>query len=227
MKNGVLCICILFANIVANAQSKFVYRNIPINILKRYEVSDESRKRIIASTNNLYDLTKALPRPYVTDGSVDYTQFLQKGINNYQNVIFPNFPVRINDKGITLKSNSIVIFNKYSKIILEKSSRIDYQILRLYNIQDTKVYFASLKGDRESHIGKSGEFGMGISIRGSRNILISNAYISHCWGDGIYLDDFSRDILLNRVHVDYNRRNGVSVVYAKNITINNLLATNT
>ena len=71
---------------------------------------------------------------------------------------------------------------------------------------------------------------MGIDIRDSQNIRISNMKISKC-GDAIYLgnnNNFSNsDIVLSNIIMNDNRRQGVSVITAKNLNANNLTIKNT
>ncbi|MFU0502950.1 right-handed parallel beta-helix repeat-containing protein, partial [Acinetobacter baumannii] len=88
-----------------------------------------------------------------------------------------------------------------------------------------------LIGDKYSHLNKYGEWGMGIDIRDSQNIRISNMKISKMWGDAIYLgnnNNFSNsDIVLSNIIMNDNRRQGVSVITAKNLNANNLTIKNT
>ncbi|MDA0625081.1 right-handed parallel beta-helix repeat-containing protein, partial [Acinetobacter baumannii] len=80
-------------------------------------------------------------------------------------------------------------------------------------------------------LNKYGEWGMGIDIRDSQNIRISNMKISKMWGDAIYLgnnNNFSNsDIVLSNIIMNDNRRQGVSVITAKNLNANNLTIKNT
>ncbi len=49
---------------------------------------------------------------------------------------------------------------------------------------------ATLRGERDAHLGKGGEWGHGIRIeRGSTIISITNCDAAECWGDGIYLGE--------------------------------------
>ena len=209
------------------SQNAFTYKNIPSDIKAKYIITDEQRAKTIAGIPNLYDLTKSLPDNFVKDGSVDYTDYLQKGIDANPNVIFPNFPVLVNVKGLTLKSNSNVVFAKNSKVILQPTEKFDYQIIRMHNVRNTKLYYPVIVGDRDGHLSKGGEFGMGISIRGGGDDEVYNAYVSNCWGDGIFFSDLCKNITIYNPIVDNNRRNGISVVFADGVKIYNMLSSNT
>lgn len=73
----------------------------------------------------------------------------------------------------------------------------------------------------------SGEYGMGISIRGSTNVIINNAAANNCWGDSYYIGQsttggltYCKDLTLTNINADSSRRQGISLISGKNITIN-------
>jgi hypothetical protein len=209
------------------SQSGFTYEKVPEEIKSKNTISDNERAKTVASLPGLYDLTRSLPSGFVRDGSVDYTDYLQNGINANQNVIFPDFPVLVNSKGIVLRSNTNVVFAKNSKLILSPASTDNYQIIRMYGLKNTKLYYPNIVGDRNGHIGTTGEAGMGISIRAGSDDEVYNANVSNCWGDGIYLADGTKNITLYNPYVDNNRRNGISIVSASGIKVYNMIASNT
>ena len=224
----VISVCVSAKN--CNAQSGFQVKPIPAEYKPSAELLSPYREKAATEKNTAYDLTKSLPQGYVTDGSVDYTSYLQQGINSNARVVFPNFPVMINHVGLTLKSNSTVIFDVNSKLVLAPSEFPNYQMLRLFNIQNVKLYFPVLVGDRKNHNGTKGEWGMGISIAGATNIDIVNPVISDCWGDGIYVGRMpatSKDIRIYCGVLNNNRRNGISIVSVDGLTINHTLVANT
>lgn len=208
----------------------FTYKSVP----RAYLPSATELAPYQVKANNAkvgaYDLTQSLPQGYVTDGSVDYTAYLQQGINNNLKVIFPDFPVLVNVKGLSLIGNSTVVFAKKSKIVLQSNESGNYQILRIFNIQNVTIYFPVIQGDRKNHLGNKGEWGMGIFIGGASNIEIVNPKISECWGDGIYIGkniDISRNIKIDYAVLDDNRRNGISIVSVDGLTLVHPLVCNT
>jgi len=176
-------------------------------------------------------LESYLPKNYVQDGSVDYGIYLQKGIDENNFVEFPNFPILIGEKGLRLKSNSVLLFKSKSKLILKENSLSNYHILDLRNIENVKIYNPRLIGDRYAHKDVKGEWGMGINILSSRNISIYNPEIKNCWGDGIYISKISavesENIIIKGGSIDNNRRNGISIISGKQIDISNIMLSNT
>lgn len=179
-------------------------------------------------TKNVLDY---LPRGYVTDGSVDYTEYIQKAIDENNNVEFPNFPLLINDKGIRLKSNSNVVFDRKSSLILKPTAESKYSVVQIYNVKNVTLYNPTLIGDRKNHKGEQGEWGMGIRIQDSEQVKIYNVNIKDMWGDGIYITSYtetkSNNILIKNGWIDNVRRNGISIISGKNITIDSVQISNT
>jgi len=228
----------LFLSLHTTAQN-YQPRPIPANYLAGYTVTDEERAAALASLTKPYDLTQALPKGYDTTGKTDYTDYLRKAIEQHEDIIMPNFPIKVSMKssyGITMKSNTKILFQKNSKLIMEPDSKGEYAMLMLWNRKNITVYFANIEGDRVQHKGKGGERGMGISIAGSDNIRLIKPYITNCWGDGIYLGSYftktdtinaCTNIYIEKAILDKNRRNGLSIVTAKNLVINGIIIANT
>ncbi|MVZ63646.1 right-handed parallel beta-helix repeat-containing protein [Sphingobacterium humi] len=177
-------------------------------------------------------LVEYLPRNYIKDGSRDYTKYLQKGINENAVVILPNFPVLVNDNGLQLKSNSSILFLEKSEIILKSSSKGTYNILNLEGINNVSLFYPRIKGDLTKHLGKEGEWGMGIMIKSSENVFIYNGRIENCWGDGIYVGAVfdsarkrflkeSKNIKVYNTICNSNRRNGIAIVSVDGIEVFN------
>lgn len=92
------------------------------------------------------------------------------------------------------------------------------------------VVGGAIIGDRDSHLGKDGEWGMCIAVRGGANVSIKGTKVSKCWGDGIYLgaalsgdpSTFADNVEIDGVEAAYNRRNNISVVNARGYRICNV-----
>jgi len=180
---------------------------------------------------NIVDLTAYLPNNHVKDGSVDYTTFIQQGLNKHSSVKLPNFPISINERGLTIPSNRKIYFGDNSQLILIPSTLERYEIVRIHNVKNVSIYGASIRGDRKMHRGSSGQWGMGISICGSENIEIIDGKIEDCWGDGLYIgridDSPSAFVTVKGVELYSNRRNGMSITSARDVLIDNIKIFNT
>ena len=174
-------------------------------------------------------LENALPSGYVKDGSTDYTSFVQAAVNKYSNIVFPGFPILINTTGIRITSNKTISFLPGSEIRLKGSSVTNYNMLHIYSATNVTLYNPVIVGDRNSHIGTTGEFGMGIAIRGSSNITIYSPKVSYCWGDGIYIGQtqnltICKNIVIKDAYLYKNRRDGISIIGVDGLLLDNIYA---
>lgn len=215
----------LFANFACAQKTQFKVKYIPEEYLP-----SKTQERLKLNTGSI-DLTSYLPKGFSKKGDVDYTEYIQKGINENKKVVLPDFPVLINDSGLNIPSNRIIAFKDKSILMLKSSSKEKYEILRVHNASNIEIINPNIEGDRDTHTGTKGEWGMGIAIRGSsKNIKIKNGRISNCWGDGIYLGHLKHNapenVLIENVVVNNCRRNGISITTGKNVKINNVVLAN-
>lgn len=105
-----------------------------------------------------------------------------------------------------------------------------YAIINLYNVSNVEISGGTLLGERYEHIGNIGEGGHGILINDiADTITIRNLTSKDCWGDGVFIGSSvpARNILLENVICDNNRRQGMSITHAENVIINNSTFKNT
>lgn len=183
----------------------------------------------LALFNTAYDLTNSLPINYVKNASVDYTSYIQKGLDANKIVKMPNFPLLVNQNGLTVSSGARIFFQNESSLIMQGNSLSNYAIMGMYNVSDVVIYSPVIVGERDKHTGSSGEWGHGINISNSKNIRIMYPDISNCWGDGIYIGGGSvscENIEVFKGKVDNCRRNGISITDAKYVKIQNTVVSN-
>jgi len=108
-----------------------------------------------------------------------------------------------------------------------------YAVVKIWKHSDVTIYGGVIEGERMMHTGSSGEWGMGIDVKGASRVTIRAMTIRDCWGDGILIDGFddrsyidpatdptySSDVQIIDVTADGNRRQGVSIVSGRNITL--------
>jgi len=81
-------------------------------------------------------------------------------------------------------------------------------------------------GDKHTHTGEGGEWGMGIRFHHAVNASVSGLTIKDCWGDCIYVGGDSQNVLIEKCLLDHGRRQGVSVTKANSVTIRDCTITN-
>lgn len=172
-----------------------------------------------------YNIINSLPIGHVKDGSRDYTAFIQAALDKYTNIVFPGFPILVNDVGLKVRSNTTITFLDGSVIKLKPTAKGIYNIFYLYHVSNVKLVDPVIVGDRVQHLGTDGEYGTGIVISSSTNITVLNPTVSDCWGDGIHIRQPAGDLIVpQNIVIDNgkfyrNRRNGISLISGINVRI--------
>ncbi|MGN2244996.1 right-handed parallel beta-helix repeat-containing protein [Frateuria sp. GZRR33] len=138
-------------------------------------------------------------------------------------------------KSIKLRSHTRLKLDPAATLEVIPTSAGRYMLIQVYNATDVRVVGGNLIGDRARHKGTTGEWGYGINVTASNNVVLKNVKISNFWGDGIWIG--AKDV--KRVHVrsDYvtvngvvssnNRRQGLSIGPAQHVYIVNSTFQNT
>ena len=204
---------------------------IPVdNSSTKFEVSNQ----VMSTTYENHPIVEGhyiindLPAGYVKDGSVDYTSIIQNAIIKYPTLVFPGFPILINDNGLKIGSNKTLSFLPGSELKLKPSAKANYDVLSLRAVTNVTLINPVIRGDRYTHIGTSGEWGIGIGVYGSSNITILSPQVYACWGDGIYLgvqqEAINKNIIIKNAYLEYNRRDGISIIAVDGLVIDKMYA---
>lgn len=81
-------------------------------------------------------------------------------------------------------------------------------------------------GDKHTHTGDKGEWGMGIDLHDAHHVSILGLTIKDCWGDCIYVGNESTDVSIKDCKLDNGRRQGLSVSSVDGLVVKNCLITN-
>jgi len=196
-----------------------------------YKQTNESNKFIAFNTLDNRDSFLDLSGKLKNSLGLDQTALIQSYFDKYRYIRMPNFPVSINLSGLKVRSNSVIYFDRLSELRIIPNGSEKYCGLCLNQVQNVRLYNPKIIGERDKHKGSGGEWGMGINITSSIGITVFNPIVKNCWGDGIYigLDGriLSRDITIKGGTLDYNRRNGLSIVSGRNIIVDGVLISNT
>lgn len=153
----------------------------------------------------------------------DLTDKLQKVVDENQVVILPNRDVFINENGLKLKSNQVLIFQEKTRLKSIPNNKTHFAVLIINEIKNVKIFNANILGERFEHIGNKGQWGMGIRIMASENVQLYNPTVKEMWGDGIYIGGRngkpSENIEVYNAFLDNNRRNGLSITSADGVKL--------
>ena len=122
-----------------------------------------------------------------------------------------------NRTGITINSNTHLTIRGNLK--LKSNNLRSYDIVRVSGSDVVITGNGVIKGDLSSHIDDGGEWGMGIGIYNSTNVLVENISITECWGDCIYIGSESGNVVIDGCKLSKGRRQGLSITSAEDVKI--------
>lgn len=126
--------------------------------------------------------------------------------------------------GLIIPSRTNLIL--HGDIKLEPNSLSYSSIFLVQNADSVTIYGnGHIYGDFDRHLGKKGEWGMGVKIFNSRDVIVRDISISNCWGDGIYISGESEHVTIHKCNISKCRRQGISITSAKNVDISDCAIT--
>ena len=175
----------------------------------------------------------------------DFTHELQTSINNLRagsSIIFDSVAGKVYEIGpIHLKSNINVIIQD-GVIIRALSGAYPGTgacVFKLWECENVNIYGLGSGGKIIMQIDEyeNGQWRHCINLRGCKNINIENLTLSESGGDGIYINKTGNcdssywrnceDIYIHNVICDGNARQGISIISAKNVNIDECTFRNT
>lgn len=142
------------------------------------------------------------------------------GIQNTITIERGNYQVKAEkeaDVCIPLCSNTNFVLNGSVHLEPNDFAKSDIILVKGENIHISGN--GIITGDKFSHTGEKGEWGMGINFKRAVNSSVSGLTIQECWGDCIYVGGKSKNILIEKCTLNNGRRQGISVTSANGLTI--------
>lgn len=166
----------------------------------------------------------------VGDGVTDDTNAINDAFNSGYAVFFSPKTYLIDGVVGTTITDGIIIGNNATLKIKPNDS--EYYI-GVKAIGKTLITDLTILGDRDSHIGTTGEFGHCLSLLDCYDTVINNVTCNKAWGDGLYIGCKSDDnpyannnINILNCRFDNNRRNNISVTHGTNVIIDGCTLSN-
>lgn len=170
----------------------------------------------------------------------DATELLQSALDSGAKVlVIPNMGDPWVVKPLTLRGNMEINFEPGTVVLAKKDEFTGGgdSLFRATDVDNLVIrgYGATLhmrKKDYQNPPYKRAEWRMGISINGCKNVLIEGLRIESSGGDGVYVAGGSRfpwseDVTVRNVICNDHHRQGISVISAVNLLIENCILSNT
>ncbi|WP_425203579.1 hypothetical protein [Priestia megaterium] len=179
-----------------------------IGILSSVTISIVNFPRAFSETDDTARIKRAL----------SYIETLGGGTLIFPSGSYSVTATSTNQNAISLKSNCSLEGKGNVVIQLNANNLTNYSIIDIRSVNNTSVRNIKIIGDRDTHIGTTGEWGMGVNIIESSNVILDKVISEKCWGDGLYLGCLTFTPSVHNTNIKITncefqgRRNAVSVI---------------
>jgi parallel beta-helix repeat protein len=168
----------------------------------------------------------------IGDGSHDDTQAFQAAIDalppNGGTVVVPPGNYMIDaSRAINLRSNMLLQMAPTAQLSAIPNNLTRSHVIKVWRVNNVQIVGGRIVGERNGHLGTTGEWGYGLNISGSQKVSVSDMHISDCWGDGVLVGAIgsgangvmAADVTLTRVISTNNRRQGLTIAPVNGLTV--------
>lgn len=131
-------------------------------------------------------------------------------------------------RNVRLRSKMHLQLAPDARLVAKRNDAERAYVLMVYKVSDVEISGGQIVGDRDNHLGTTGEWGHGIMVRGSTRVTIRDMRISKCWGDGVSIGGAmvlnaptipSDDVVIANIVSTGNRRQGMSIGRSRRVRV--------
>ena len=167
------------------------------------------------------------------DGVHDDTAAFQKAINALPSTggtVTVPAGTYIIDPTVNVRLRSKMRLQMDPNVILKAKSNAAERayVLMVYMVSDVEISGGRIIGDRDTHLGTTGEWGHGIMVRGANRVTVRDIHISNCWGDGMSIGGAmqtnaptipSVDVVVANIVSTNNRRQALTIGCSRTVKV--------
>ena len=123
-------------------------------------------------------------------------------------------------KSVKLRSYMMLQLDPSAVLKAKPNSSEQYNVVLVDSRTNVEIAGGQIMGERDQHVGTTGEGGHCIRIRGSQHVTVRDIRLSKGWGDGMTVGPkpryqqnylYSQDVAIANIVCTENRRNGLSI----------------
>lgn len=131
-------------------------------------------------------------------------------------------------RSVHLRSRMHLRLARGARLLARPNAAPRAYVLTVERVSDVRISGGAIVGERHAHLGRAGEWGHGIALRGASRVSISGMRISDCWGDGLSVGGSrvgrgrvvqSSDVEIAGVTCIGNRRQGLTIGGAHRVRV--------
>ena len=131
-------------------------------------------------------------------------------------------------RNVRLRSNMHLELASGAQLLAKRNNQERAYVLMVYKVSNVEISGGRIIGDRDNHLGTTGEWGHGIMIRGSSKVTVRDIHISKCWGDGVSIGGAMvtgaptvpcNDVIISNIISTNNRRQGMTIGCGSNVKV--------
>ncbi|GAB3092996.1 right-handed parallel beta-helix repeat-containing protein [Lysobacter terrae] len=129
-------------------------------------------------------------------------------------------------KTVKLRSRMHFQLDHDAKLVAKPNAADRYYVVNAYKIADVEISGGQVIGERNQHLGTTGEWGHCVMVRGCSRVTVRDMRMADGWGDGLSIGAadgtttvLSDDVVVANVVCSGNRRQGMTIGRAKNVRV--------
>ncbi|NUO71160.1 MAG: hypothetical protein HOQ10_00385 [Frateuria sp.] len=130
-------------------------------------------------------------------------------------------------KPIQMRSHTRLLMASTATLEVIPNSASRYWLIKVWNVNNVRIVGGNLVGDRVKHMGTTGQWGYGINISGSQNVVVKQVKLSNFWGDGLLVGAITTSrsqvlsdyVTVTGVVSSNNRRQGITIAPSSHVYI--------
>lgn len=167
----------------------------------------------------------------MADGVHDDTAAIQRAINALPadggTVFVPAGTYLIDaTKNVRLRSFMHFQLDMEARLVAKPNAADRSYVVNAYKVTDVEISGGQVVGERDQHLGTTGEWGHCVMVRGSKRVTVRDMRMSKGWGDGLSIGAadgavtvLSEDVVVSNVVCTQNRRQALTIGRCKNVKV--------